>query len=149
MLKALAAASLVLLSAATTAATTGAVPWPERLRQEALTSGFLSRLPPNVSLVLGLAKPEQGVEVRQLVSKSGKRVRTFNVGVTDHDVLVLFNIDAHSGATVAYLVTPEGKLRSAVTYQAGREALPLSAADAQHGLAAESHFWSARAHAAP
>src|SRR5215469_9333982 len=76
-------------------------PWTRTLTQEALDNGFLSRLPPNVSLVLGLAKPEEGTDVRQLVSKEGHQVRTFNVSVANHADVVLFNVNAQSGATAA------------------------------------------------
>jgi hypothetical protein len=125
-----------------------APPWTETLTQRALTSGFLTRLPPAVSAALGLAKADQGTEVRQLLTKSGHRVRTFNVGVADHGELVVFNVDAHSGSSLAYRLTPQGKLRQAVAYQGG-QARALSDAEAQAGFAAEVRFWSVRAHQAP
>ena len=124
-------------------------PWVPILTQEALDSGFLSRLPPNVSLVFGLAKPQEGTDVRQLLSKEGHRVRTFNVSVANHNDVVLFNVDAQSGATVAYLLSPDGQLRKAVAYKTGGEARELSAADAKTGLAHERQFWSARAKKSP
>jgi hypothetical protein len=122
-----------------------AAPWAETLTQQALNSGFLTRLPAPVSVAFGLAKAEEGTEVRQLLSKSGHRVRTFNVSVANHADVVVFNINAQTGATLAYLVTPDGRLRKAVSYQAGGAAEALAAADAQAGLAREGHFWSARA----
>jgi hypothetical protein len=125
------------------AATT--TPWVQTLTQQALDSGFLSRLPPNVSVVFGLAKPEEGTDVRQLLSKEGHQVRTFNVSVANHADIVIFNVNAQSGATAAYLITPEGQLRKAVAYQSGGQAKELSAAEAKAGLAHEKKFWSARA----
>ena len=124
-------------------------PWVPILTQEALNSGFLSRLPPNISLVFGLAKPQEGTDVRQLLDKEGHRVRTFNVSVANHNDVVLFNVDAQSGATVAYLLSPDGQLRKAVAYKTGGEARELSAADAKTGLAHERQFWSARAKKSP
>jgi len=140
----LAAAALVAgtLQAASTTS------WVQTLTQQALDSGFLSRLPPNVSVVFGLAKPEEGTDVRQLLSKEGHQVRTFNVGVANHADIVIFNVNAQSGATVAYLITPEGQLRKAVAYQSGGQARELGAADAKAGLAHEKKFWSARAKSA-
>jgi len=123
-------------------------PWAQTLTQQALDSGFLSRLPPNISVVFGLAKPEEGTDVRQLLSKEGHQVRTFNVSVANHADIVIFDVNAQSGATVAYLITPEGQLRKAVTYQTGGQAMELSAADAKAGLAREKKFWSARAKSA-
>ena len=127
----------------------GALPaatsWAQTLTQQALSAGFLARLPPNVSLALGLAKPDEGTEVRQLLSKYGRRIRTFNVGVANHGELVIFNVDAQSGATVAYRLTPEGTLRQAVSYQAGGQVRPLATADAKSGFSAEVRYWSARA----
>jgi hypothetical protein len=124
-------------------------PWAQTLSQQALDSGFLSRLPPNVSLVFGLAKAQEGTDVRQLLSKEGHQVRTFNVSVANHADVVIFNVNAQSGATIAYLITPDGKLRKAVAYPSGGQAKELSAADAKAGLAREKKFWSARAKSAP
>ena len=129
-------------------------PWAQTLAQQALDSGFLSRLPPNLSVVFGLAKAQEGTDVRQLVSKEGHQVRTFNVSVANHADIVIFNVNAQSGATVAYLITPDGQLRKAVGYQSGGQARELSAADAKAGLAREKKFWAplakpAKAPAAP
>ena len=123
--------------------------WVQTLTQQALDSGFLSRLPPNVSVVFGLAKADEGTDVRQLLSKEGHQVRTFNVSVANHADIVIFNVDAQSGATVAYLISPEGQLRRAVAYKPGGQAKDLGAADAKAGLAHEKKFWSARAKSAP
>ena len=59
-------AAAALFAGALQAATT--TPWAQTLSQQALDSGFLSRLPPNVSVVFGLAKPQEGTDVRQLLS---------------------------------------------------------------------------------
>jgi hypothetical protein len=139
-----------LLSLAAAAVFAGALqaastPWVQTLAQQALDSGFLSRLPPNVSVVFGLAKPEEGTDVRQLLSKEGHQVRTFNVSVANHADVVIFNVNAASGATVAYLITPQGQLRKAVTYQPGAQAKDLNAADAKAGFAREKKYWAARA----
>ena len=123
--------------------------WAQTLSQQALDSGFLSRLPPNISVVFGLAKPQEGTDVRQLLSKEGHQVRTFNVSVANHADLVIFNVNAQSGATTGYLITPDGQLRKAVSYQTGGQAKDLSAADAKAGFAREKKFWSARAKSAP
>ncbi len=122
--------------------------WVQTLTHEALDSGFLSRLPPNVSVVFGLAKPQEGTDVRQLLAKEGHQVRTFNVSVANHADIVIFNVNAQSGATVAYLVGPDGQLRKAVAYQTGGQARDLSAADAKAGMAREKKYWSARAKSA-
>jgi hypothetical protein len=122
-------------------------PWAQSLTQQALDSGFLTRLPPAVSVAFGLTKPDEGTEVRQLLTKDGHHIRTFNVGVANHADLVIYNLNAQTGAGLAYLLTPDGKLRKAVSVQAGKDAQPLPAADAQAGLAREAHFWAARAHA--
>jgi hypothetical protein len=123
--------------------------WAQSLTQQALDSGFLSRLPPAVSVAFGFAKGEDGTEVRQLLTKDGQQVRTFNVSVANHADVVIFNVNAKTAATVAYLLTPDGQLRKAVSGQAGHEAKELSAADAKSGLARERHFWSGRAGKSP
>jgi len=123
--------------------------WVKTLTQQALDSGFLSRLPPNVSVVFGLAKPQEGTDVRQLLSKEGHQVHTFNVSVANHNDVVIFNVNAQSGSKVAYLVAPDGQLRKAVSYHTGAEAKDLSAADAKSGMAHEKKYWSERAKSAP
>jgi len=134
------------LLAGTAPARGAAPPWTQTVTQQALDSGFLTRLPPAVSVAFGLTKPDEGTEVRQLLTKDGHRVRTFNVSVANHADLVIYNLNAQTGAGVAYYLTPDGKLRKAVSVQAGKEVRPLTAADAEAGLAREAHFWTARAH---
>lgn len=130
-----------------TAGAQAAAPWAPQLAQQALDSGFLTRLPPDVSKALGLAKPDEGTDVRQLLTKVGHQVRTFNVGVIDHTQLVIFTLNARSGESVAYLLGPDGTLRKAVSYQTGGQTQPLAPDKASAGLAREVHFWAARAKA--
>jgi hypothetical protein len=137
----------IVLSSLSIAAVQGATPWVGTLTQQALDRGFLSRLPIDVSKLLGLSKAEQGTEVRQLLAKTGHSVRTFNVGVVNHNEVVVFDVNAQSGATIAYLLTPEGQLSKAVSYQAGGATQPMSAAQAGPGFTREAHFWAARAKA--
>ena len=131
------------------AALQAAPPWTDSLTQQALDSGFLTRLPSTVSETFGLTKPKEGTEVRQLLTKQGHQVRTFNVSVANHTDLVVLDLNAHSGATVAYLLSPDGQLRKAVSYQGNGEPKALSAADAQAGFNREKHYWSARAQKPP
>jgi hypothetical protein len=123
-----------------------AEPWVQTLSAQALSSGFQQKLPPEVSKALGLPKANEGSDVRQLLTKDGSRIRTFNVSVVDHNDLVIFNIDAKGGANVAYLVAADGTLRKAVSYQSGgSDTKELAAAAARAGLVREARFWSARA----
>jgi hypothetical protein len=146
---ALSALAAALLGTLAGAAAAGPPAWTGPLTQQALGSGFLTRLPPTVSQALGLAKASEGTEVRQLISKSGHRVRSFNVSVARKSDLVLFSVDASSGATLAWLIGPDARLRKAVTYQAGGQAQEMAAADARAGLEREARFWSARAKKTP
>jgi hypothetical protein len=126
-----------------------APPFAPALTQQALGSGFLTRLPPEISVAFGLAKAADGSDVRQLISKEGHQVRTFNVSVANHADLVIFNLNAQTGASVAYLLGPDGLLRKAVSYQSGAAVQELGAAHARAGFARETRFWAARArHAA-
>jgi hypothetical protein len=141
---ALCALAATLLGGLAAAAATSASAWTESLTRQALASGYLTRLPPTVSVALGLQKAKEGTDVRQLISKSGHKIRTFNVSVAKNSDLVLFTVDAQTGATAAYLIGPDAQLRKAVSYQAGAEAQDMPAADARTGLARETRFWSAR-----
>jgi hypothetical protein len=133
----LTACTLVLAASADT-------PWTQALTAQALERGFLTRLPPNLSAAFGLAKPEQGTEVRQLLTRDAHQVRTFNVGVVKHSELVIFNVDTHTNNTVAYLLAPDGQLRQALSYRNVDQAQPLSAAEARTGFARERRFWMGR-----
>jgi hypothetical protein len=121
-------------------------PWAQALASQALDSGFLSRLPPKLSKALSLAKPDDGTEVRQLITRSGHHARTFNVSVANHNDIVMFSVDIHTNDSVAYLLGPDGKLRKAVAYQHVDQEHPLSPAEAQSGFRAEKSFWSSRLH---
>jgi hypothetical protein len=125
-----------------------ATPWTQTLTQQALSTGFLARLPPSVSGVLGLANASEGSEVRQLLSKEGHQVRTFNVTVAGHEV-VIFDVNAQTGATAAYLVSSDGRPLKAASYQSGGEARLLGLEDAKSGFSREVRFWSARARHSP
>ena len=128
------------------AALAAAEPWAQSLTQQALSAGFQQRLPPAVSLAFGLAQAKEGSDVRQLLTKDGHRIRTFNVSVANHQDLVVFDVDARGGANVAYLLSADGTLRKAVTYQTGSsDTRELSAAEAHAGFAREARFWSQRA----
>jgi len=129
--------------------TRGETPWTAVLTQHALTAGHPSTLPPNLSVVLGLAAQGQSVEVRQLVTRAEQKVRTFNVVVAHHRDLVIFSVDEGTQATVAYLLAPGGKLRKAVSYQIGGAPRELSAAEAKVGFAGEVRYWSGRARELP
>jgi hypothetical protein len=149
-LLALAALLATMAGAAPAPAVAANLPWTEALTQQALSSGFLTRLPPTVSVALDLPKAKEGADVRALISKSGHQVRTFNVCLARHGDLVVFNVNARTATTVAYLIGVDARLRKAVSYQAGGEAREIPAGEARAGLAREVRFWSARArHVSP
>ena len=122
----------------------GATPWAQALAAQALDSGFLSRLPPNLSKSFGLTKPDQGAEVRQLITRSSKQSRTFNVSVANHNDIVIFNVDGRTNDTVAYLVGTDGTLRKALAYHNVDQERTLSPQEARQGFEREKRFWSAR-----
>jgi hypothetical protein len=109
-------------------------------------SGPDGELPAHLSLVLGLNKGELGTAVKQAVMREGAVVRTFNVRAANHQDVVMMAYDEQSRSMKAYLVSPEGKLRKAVAYQAGAPATERSAADARRDFAAEVKFWTEAAH---
>jgi hypothetical protein len=136
--------ALALLGGAARAATS----WAETLAAQALKQGPTSQLPPHLTGVLGLSSNGQGLAVRQLVSRDGFSVRTFNVGAQPPHRVVLMVADEAARSTVAYLLTPHGHLRRALQYHAGEAPQELPLAEAQPGFAAEVRFWS-RVTAAP
>jgi len=129
--------------------TRGETPWTAVLTQQALAAGYPATLPPNLSMVLGLAAQGKSVQVKQLVTRAEQKVRTFNVSVAHHRDLVIFLVDEGTQATVAYLLGPGGKLRKAVSYQIGAQPRELSASEAHGGYVAEVRYWSGRAQVVP
>ena len=119
-----------------------APPWTNALTKEAMTSGFEVKLPPHAAMVLGLAKKGESIAVRQLVSRAGQKVHTFNVVVADKVDIVVFVVNEKEQSTVAYRLTARGRLRRAVSYQTGGEPHELAASEAQPGLAREIRYWS-------
>jgi hypothetical protein len=118
-------------------------PWAQALTARALESGFLTRLPPKLSAAFTLAKPQDGSEVRQLLTHAPHRVRTFNVSVANHADLVIFDVDVRTNSSVAYLLSPDGALRKAVAYQHVDQERPLEAAEARAGFLTQKRYWTA------
>jgi hypothetical protein len=133
-----------LLGTAAQAATS----WAETLAAQALKVGPTSQLPPHLTEVLGLSGNGEGLAVRQLASRDGFTVRTFNVGAQAPHRVVVMVADEAARSTVAYLVTPHGHLGRALQYHAGEAPQELPTAAAKAGFAAEVRFWS-RVAAAP
>jgi len=138
----------VLAAALLGGAASAATSWAETLAAQALKQGPTSQLPPHLTGVLGLSSNGQGLAVRQLVSRDGFSVHTFNVGAQAPHRVVLMVADEAARSTVAYLLTPHGHLGRALQYHAGEAPQELPVAEAQPGFAAEVRFWS-RLAAAP
>jgi len=112
------------------------------LVEAVLRNGPSSRLPAHLSVVLGISPIEQETAVKQAVVHDGQTVRTFNVCAANAADIVIMSYNEQSRSTKAYLVSPGGKLRKAVSYQAGAPANERSLADARHDLAVEIKFWT-------
>ena len=119
-----------------------ATPWTKPLTQQALASGYDAKLPPHISMVLGIAQNGESVLVRQLMGRVEQTVHTYNVSVANHADVVLFLADERAQSTAVYLLSAGGKLRKAVTYHAGGEPQELTADDARRGLARERSYWA-------
>jgi hypothetical protein len=120
----------------------GDAAWTGALTQQALTSGFQATLPPHVSVVLGLVSKSESVPVRQLASRTGQKVHTYNVVVAHPKDVVLFVVDESAQSTIAFLLSSGGKLRKAVSYPNGGEPHELPLSEARPGLARERRYWS-------
>jgi hypothetical protein len=127
--------------AATSTAASVELNWTATLTRRALEKGFASKLPPHTAATLGFSGTGEQLEVRQLVGRVDKVVHTFNV--SNGGDIVLFFVDEDKQRNVAYLLTPGGKLRKAVSYASGGEVRALSVSEAHAGLASEMRFWSA------
>jgi hypothetical protein len=106
------------------------------------TQGPASTLPPHLSEVLKLTEGGQSTPVKQALMRDGDRVHTFNVRSDGHDDVVLMVFDTRTQATRAYLTGEAGKLRKAVSYQAGEAPTERSIQDARADFNAEVAYWS-------
>jgi hypothetical protein len=113
-----------------------------KLVDAVLRNGPNSQLPAHLSVVLGVSRLEQATPVKQAVMRNGSVVRTFNVCTAHHDDIVLITYDEQSRSSKAYLVSPAGALRKAVSYQAGAPASERSLTDAARDFANEIKFWT-------
>jgi hypothetical protein len=119
-----------------------AASWLPELSDHAVAAGVDAKLPPVLSVVLGVASREQATPVRQIVVRADRTVRTFNVCASDHSKVVLVWVDEQTQATTAFLVSPKGNLRKAVAYTAGNPAEVLPNDAARPALARELEYWS-------
>jgi hypothetical protein len=135
-------ASIGLACALWIAPVLAAAPWLPDLIEHAVASGVDAKLPPVLSVVLGVTSREQATPVRQIVVHADRKVRTFNVCASDHNKLVLASVDEQTQVTTAFLVSPKGNLRKGVAYTAGNPAELLSDEAARPALARELEYWS-------
>jgi hypothetical protein len=106
-----------------------------------IRQGPASQLPAHLSMVLGVSRAEQPTPVKQAVMRDGATVRTFNVVTADRSDVVLITYNELSRSSKAYLMSPEGKLRKAVSFLAGASAIERSLQEAGSDFAAEIKFW--------
>lgn len=111
------------------------------LANTVLQKGLDGLLPPNLSLVLGIGTGN-AVPVKQAVLRNGALVRVFNVCVADHDDIVLLRTNEQKRTSRAYLVSRDGKLRKAVSFDAGGPPHLVPAARAKTAFSAEIRFWT-------
>lgn len=113
------------------------------------SQGPASSLPPHLSEVLKLNAQGQSTPVKQAFMRDGERVHTFNVRSDGSDDVVLMVFDTRTQATRAYLTGGPGKLRKAVSYQAGEAPTERSIEDARADFNTEVAFWSGLSHKSP
>jgi hypothetical protein len=99
-------------------------------------------LPSHLSVVLGVSSIEQPTAVKQAVLRNGDTVRTFNVSTANHNEVVLIAYNEQSRSSKAYLLSTQGTLRKAVSFQAGAPAIERSLEEASADFAAEVKFWT-------
>ncbi|MGH8277289.1 MAG: hypothetical protein ACRETH_11400 [Steroidobacteraceae bacterium] len=111
------------------------------LADTVLQKGADARLPPNLSLVLGIGTGE-ALAVKQAVLREGAEVRVFNVCVANPQDIVMLHTNEHERTTRAFLLSRDGKLRKAVAFRAGGPPRVTPPAQAKAGFAAELKFWT-------
>jgi hypothetical protein len=114
----------------------------DAVTQSVLHHGRDGQLPPHLSLVLGIAKADAPVFVKQAVLREGPNVRVFNVSLANPKDIVILRTNEQERTTKAYLLSATGKLRLAVSYHAGEPTQPIPTAIAIADSAAEINYWT-------
>lgn len=136
-----AAGCVIAVALASILSANGAVGSLSKLIDAVLRNGPNSELPAHLSVMIGVSQVEQSTAVKQAVIREGATVRTFNVCLANHDDVVILTYNEQSHSTRAYLSSAAGKLRKAVSYQAGGTATERSLQDARGDFATEIKFW--------
>jgi len=113
------------------------------LVQAALHSGQDAKLPPHLSVLLGLSASETSTPVRQLEFKNGDDIKTLNVCASDHQSVVLMSVGTNKRVS-AYLMSSDGVLRKAIVYQVGGDTRELRLAEASGAFLQERKLWLER-----
>jgi hypothetical protein len=106
-----------------------------------LHEGSSSRLPPHLSVVLGISKEERETAVKQAVVRDGQTVKTFNVCTSKTSDVVIMSYNEQDRSTTAYLTSAAGALRKAVSYRAGAPAEDHPLRETRGDFAKEIKFW--------
>jgi hypothetical protein len=106
-----------------------------------IRNGPDSQLPAHLSVMIGISQVEQTTAVKQAVARDGAMVRTFNVSVANHDDVVIILYNEQSREAKAYLSSPAGTLRKAVSYKADAPATVRPLGAARGDFAKEINFW--------
>jgi hypothetical protein len=116
-----------------------------------IRNGPDSQLPAHLSVMMGVSPVEQTTAVKQAVVRDGAMVRTFNVCVANHDDVVIIHYNEQSRAAKAYLSSPAGTLRKALSYKADAPATVRPLGAARDDFAKEINFWVefGKSHAPP
>jgi hypothetical protein len=110
------------------------------LVQQAVSGRQEARLPPHLSVLLGISVSETATPVWQLSRKSSDALRLFNVCQNNHDNVVLTTLRA-GNQSAAYLMSASGVLLKAIVYQVGGATQELSLAEARKPFARQRDFW--------
>jgi hypothetical protein len=120
----------------------GARPGLDAVAQSVLHNGRDGQLPPHLSLVLGIAKGDAPLIVKQAVLRDGPKVRVFNVSVVNPKDIVILRTNEQERTTKAYLLSATGELRLAVSYHAGEPTQQIPTAVAIAESAEEIKYWT-------
>lgn len=110
------------------------------LVQQAVTGRQEARLPPHLSVLLGVSASESSTPVWQLSRKSSSALRLFNVCQDNHDNVVLITTGADN-QSAAYLMSAGGVLLKAIVYQVGGATQEPSLAQANKAFRQQRDFW--------
>jgi hypothetical protein len=109
--------------------------------EKVFREGLHAKLPPHLSILLGVSSNEKECPVMQNVVRTGKGVQGIDVPTAHKNDVVLFVVDEDANDQTLYLTSAEGRLRKVVSVKAGVGGVARITDKDKKAFEKEKQFW--------